>query len=110
MSQQSVFVIVFNRTILFFQYNQVVVALQTLISFHAAERTLRALLATEGGAAVVTALLQRAHSVGLHSAQESDEDSLASHWREIFSYLASRTIDMLGTMANRVVLREQMGG
>ena len=86
---------------------QVVVALQTLISFHSAEQALRSLLATEGGAAVITALLQRAHSLGLHGgvAGGGDDDSLVKHWREIFSYLVTRTVDVLGEMAESVVTR-----
>jgi hypothetical protein len=78
---------------------QVVIAMQTLISFHASQRDVRAVLAREGGAAVVTALLSRAHQLTLNV---DAEDPLASHWREIFKYFATRALGVLGRMARAV--------
>jgi hypothetical protein len=78
---------------------QVVIAMQTLISFHASQHDVRAVLAREGGAAVVTALLSRAHQLLLNV---DTEDPLATHWREIFKYFSTRALGVLGRMARAV--------
>jgi uncharacterized protein YdcH (DUF465 family) len=84
------------------QRQQVVVAMQTLISFHASQRDLRALIGTEAGASLLTALLSRAHQLSLST---DADDPLASHWREIFKYFASRAIGVLGRVARVVAAR-----
>lgn len=85
---------------------QVVIAMQTLISFHASQHDVRAVLAREGGAAVVTALLSRAHQLLLNV---DTEDPLATHWREIFKYFSTRALGVLGRMA-RAVTAQPAGG
>jgi hypothetical protein len=84
------------------QRQQVVVAMQTLVSFHASQRDVRALMGTDVGASLLTALLTRAHQLTLST---DADDPLATHWREIFKYFAARAIGVLGRVARVVAAR-----